>query len=309
MKMSKRPLHDFCSRLSWEELDPAYLRRLAALARDEDLYGAGLNEVLREKARGDVTSALLPSARGEAELRARRAQVVCGLNMIPLLLEAYGGGVEFHPAAEDGAQVKGGDSLGWLVGNVPTMLQAERVVLNFLQRLSGVATTTRTYVERLLETETLLLDTRKTTPGFRMLEKYAVASGGGWNHRLGLFDRVMLKDNHLAAAGWAGGTALEDAVRVAVERHPELIVQVEVDSLEQIPPVLDAGAHILLLDNFSLQDLEKAVRMIGERARTEASGGISLDSLKQIAETGVDFISTGALTHSSIWMDVGLDWR
>src|SRR5690606_33343006 len=107
-----------------------------------------------------------------------------------------------------------------------TMLQAERVVLNFLQRLSGVATTTRTYVERLLETETLLLDTRKTTPGFRMLEKYAVASGGGWNHRLGLFDRVMLKDNHLAAAGWAGGTALEDAVRVAVERHPELIVQV-----------------------------------------------------------------------------------
>jgi nicotinate-nucleotide pyrophosphorylase (carboxylating) len=182
-------------------------------------------------------------------------------------------------------------------------------MLNFLQRLSGVSTITWHYAEALQGSATRLLDTRKTTPAFRVLEKYAVGCGGGWNHRMGLYDRVMLKDNHLAAAGAVGGTALLDAVRGAVARYPGMVVQVEVDAISQITPVLDAGAHIVLLDNFALAELREAVALIGDRARTEASGGITIESLPEIGRVGVDFASTGAVTHAANWIDIGLDWE
>lgn len=310
--MNLRPLDDFSARLPWSAIDNRYLGRLIALARDEDMGGEGLSAAsgLRPEEPRDVTTALLPHmATGAARLVARRELVACGLDLVPRIAAIYGGGLAFEPACADGAVVPAGGVMGTLRGSVCTLLQAERVMLNFLQRLSGVASATRIYCEAMGDTPTRLLDTRKTTPGFRVLEKYAVACGGGWNHRLGLFDRVMIKDNHLAAAGATGGNALSRAVRKAVATYPHIVVEVEVDRMEQITPVIDAGAHIVLLDNFPVDALEAAVALIAGRARTEASGGVTLDKLPAICRTGVDFVSTGALTHASTWMDIGLDWE
>jgi len=306
--MSKRPLEDFCSRTRWENLDPQYLQKLVELARDEDMGGAGLMASMRPECARDVTTDLIPQAKAKAVLNARKELYCCGLSLVPVVLAVYGGNVRFTPHAADGERLVKGQVMGTLEGDVGVILRAERVMLNFLQKLCGVATHTASYAASLSSSQTRLLDTRKTTPAFRVLEKYAVACGGGWNHRMGLFDRVMLKDNHLAAAGAGGGDALLNAVRKAIARYPELVVQVEVDSLEQIPPVLDAGAHILLLDNFTTDMLREAVARIGNRARTEASGGITIETLPEIGTVGVDFASTGALTHGAVWIDIGLDW-
>ena len=307
--MSKRPLEDFSSRIGWEQIDSEYLSKLIRTARDEDMGGAGLIESMRPKEAVDVTTDLMPrGAKAKAVLNARKELVCCGLGLVPLILEIYGGNVTFSPHCKDGDTLAKGEPLGTLEGEVGVILRAERIMLNFMQKLCGISTHTARYVAALEGSATRLLDTRKTTPAFRVLEKYAVACGGGWNHRMGLFDRVMLKDNHLAAAGAGGGDALLNAVRRAIACYPNLAVQVEVDSLEQIPPVLDAGAHILLLDNFPVPMLREAVALIGDRARTEASGGITIETLPEIGTVGVDFASTGAITHGSVWIDIGLDW-
>ncbi|MGA3007221.1 MAG: carboxylating nicotinate-nucleotide diphosphorylase [Opitutaceae bacterium] len=295
-------------RLAWDDLDLAYLRRLVEIARDEDLHGLGLRT--RPARGGDLSTASVTGAAarsGTADLVAREALTVCGLPLLPLILSNYGGRVTAQLHTRDGAQRPAGAVLATLSGDPRTLLAAERILLNFLQRLSGVATQTRRYVEALGATRTRLLDTRKTTPGYRMLEKYAVACGGGWNHRLGLFDRVMLKDNHLALLGSAGGLAA--AVTAAKRTAPELPVEIEVDSLAQIPSALDAGAEVLLLDNFTPARLSRAVTQIAGRAFTEASGGITLKNLPRLAGLGLDFISTGALVHHSVWTDIGLDWK
>lgn len=303
-------------RLSWEDLDAAYLRRLVEIARDEDLAGLGLRT--RPRRSGDRSTASLTrtAPQGTAELVAREPLVACGLPLISTILSVYGGNAHVQLRAKDGRALEKGAVLATLSGDPRVLLAAERIVLNFLQRLSGVATQTRRYADALGKSRTRLLDTRKTTPAYRMLEKYAVACGGGWNHRLGLFDRVMLKDNHLALLGFSvlpgdrgGTTRLADAVAAARKAAPELPVEVEVDALEQIPPVLDAGADVILLDNFSALQLRKAVRLIGGRAFTEASGGITLKTLPRLANLGLDFASTGALVHQSVWVDIGLDWR
>jgi nicotinate-nucleotide pyrophosphorylase (carboxylating) len=226
-----------------------------------------------------------------------------------MVLEAYGSACSFEAATSDGTPCPAGTCLGTISGEARQLLEAERVLLNFLQRLSGIAFLTRQYVDALGATPTRLLDTRKTTPGFRMLEKYAVACGGGFNHRLGLFDRIMLKDNHLAAAGATGGSALADLVRSSRARWPEMIIELEVDSLDQIPPALEAGIENIMLDNFSLEELRNAVDLIGDRAATEASGGITLQRLPTLARIGLDFISTGATIHKATWKDIGLDWN
>jgi len=308
-------------RLTWEELDLAYLRRLVEIARDEDLAGLGLREAPARTGDASTGSVARTPRLGEADLVAREDLVVCGLPLVPLILSAYGGRTSFQPRVKDGAKVKAGGVLGSLSGDPRTLLAAERIILNFLQRLSGVASQTRRYADALGKGRTRLLDTRKTTPGYRMLEKYAVACGGGWNHRLGLFDRVMLKDNHLALlsagqppsrAGGLGsvpGQRLADAVSRARAAAPELPVEVEVDRLDQIPAVLAAGCDVILLDNFTPAHLRRAIALIGGRAFTEASGGITLKNLPSLAGLGLDFISTGALVHRSIWMDIGLDWR
>lgn len=301
-------------RLTWEDLDLSYLRRFIEIARDEDLAGLGLR--VRPRQTGDRSTGSMARAprQGTADLVAREPLVACGLPLISLILATYGGNATVQLRAKDGRLLEKGDVLATLNGDPRTLLAAERIILNFVQRLSGVATQTQRFAAALGQSRTRLLDTRKTTPGYRMLEKYAVACGGGWNHRLGLFDRVMLKDNHLELLGLgpssdgAGGN-LAEAVTAAKRAAPELPVEVEVDRVEQIPPVLAAGADVILLDNFSVPQLRKAIQLIGGRAFTEASGGITLKTLPRLANLGLDFASTGALVHQSIWVDIGLDWR
>jgi nicotinate-nucleotide pyrophosphorylase (carboxylating) len=299
---------DFCRRLSWASLDGDYLRQLVGLAKIEDLAGAGLAE--RPARLGDVTTALMPEgATGRAQLIAREPLVICGLGLVELTLQGYGEKIDFKPMVSDGDALSPGTIIGEIEGDAAPILQAERVLLNFLQHLSGIATETRAYVDALGETETRLLDTRKTLPGYRVLQKYAFAAGGGVNHRIGLFDRVMLKDNHLAVAGATGGARLAEAVALARSTCEELAIEVEVDRIDQIAPVLDAGADIILLDNFSREELIEAIRITGDRACTEASGGIQIDSLPALGGLGLDFISTGAPVHQSTWKDIGLDWK
>jgi nicotinate-nucleotide pyrophosphorylase (carboxylating) len=188
------------------------------------------------------------------------------------------------------------------------LLTAERVALNFVQRLSGVATLTAQFVEAIRGTGAAILDTRKTTPGWRELEKYAVRCGGGQNHRFGLWDMVLIKDNHLAALRDAQPNAIAAAVQRAREKFPALKVEVEADTLEQVRQAFNAGADIILLDNMSLEELRESVRVVGGRAKTEASGGVNLHTVRGIAETGVDYISVGAITHSARAVDIGLDF-
>jgi nicotinate-nucleotide pyrophosphorylase (carboxylating) len=297
----------FLQRLQWEEIDQGYLSDLALRSKQEDLEGFGLRSPPSRL--GDRTSeALGLTGEGEATLVARESLVVCGQGMIPYLLEQFGGKAVCDIHHLDGDWVERGSILGKIRGSRVTLLAAERSVLNFIQRLSGIATITKKFVGALAGGETILLDTRKTTPGLRALEKYAVATGGGWNHRYGLFDRIMIKDNHLAACGALEGQSLTETAQKAKAVAPDLLVQVEVDRLEQIKPALKAKADALLLDNFSLNDLRKALVVIGTAAITEASGGITLESIPCYADLGLDFLSTSALVGHAAWRDVGLDW-
>ena len=294
--------------ISWEELDTEAIRSLVSLAKDEDLAGFGLKH--KPSRVGDVTTALMnPQGKGKAQLVARQAMVLCGLPLIPLILEQYGTGSSFIPFMKDGSRVNQGTCFGAIEGPFLILLQAERVILNFLQHLSGIASQTEIYVDTLKASNTRILDTRKTTPGFRVLEKYAVACGGGWNHRMGLFDRVMLKDNHLAASESQTGTSLANLVKEAHKQYPDLVIEVEVDTVDQIKPVIDSGAHVILLDNFSIDALKIAVNLIEGKLLIEASGGITLKKLSKLGGLGLDFISSGALIHQSQWMDIGLDWQ
>ena len=193
-------------------------------------------------------------------------------------------------------------------GTARGILTAERVALNFVQRLSGVATLTAQFVTAIEHTRARILDTRKTTPGLRRLEKYAVCCGGGQNHRFGLYDRVLIKDNHLAALADARPNPIAAAVKRARSAYPELIVEVETDTLEQVNDAIAAGADIILLDNMTPQELKEAVRRVAGQAQTEASGGVNLQTVRSIAATGVDFISVGAITHSARAVDIALDF-
>jgi nicotinate-nucleotide pyrophosphorylase (carboxylating) len=295
-------------RITWEEIDPNYLEQLIRLAKVEDLAGAGLAE--KPSYLGDVTTALMPTGHdAKAQLNTRESCTLCGLNLVPKVLETYGPNCTFETSLKDGAQLTAGTAIGYLSGPAETLLQAERIILNFVQHLSGIATSTTGYVNALGNSPCALLDTRKTLPGYRILQKYAFACGGGYNHRIGLFDRVMLKDNHLALMGISQNPSrLADAVVAAKDSGHGLVIQVEVDRLDQIESVLAAGADIILLDNFTTVDLREAIECINGRALSEASGGIQLERLAEIAAIGLDFISTGAPIHQSQWIDIGLDW-
>jgi len=294
--------------LQWQEIDVSSVVHLIRLAKAEDLEGAGLIQTFPHQL--DVTSdaMLEPGVTGSSRLMARKDLVVCGVELVPLVLDVYGGNCRFEAACADGAHLPKGQCIGTLEGDVIEMLQAERVLLNFLQKLSGIATLTATYVAALEGSQTRVLDTRKTTPGYRILEKYATACGGGWNHRRGLYEWILVKDNHLSGANATEGAALADKVKRAKQKYPDVWVEVEVDRMDQIQPVLDAGADIVMLDNFDNSRLSEAVKLIAGRAITEASGGIEIDRLPAIGKTGVDFVSTGATIHQSQWIDIGLDW-
>lgn len=259
---------------------------------------------------GDLTVELtIPQdARLDARLTAREIGVFAGG---PLIAEAFRqvderiGVVEL---AQEGQRFAAGDVLACISGPARGVLTAERVALNFAQRLSGIATLTARYVDAVAHTKALIADSRKTTPGLRALEKHAVAAGGGRNHRFGLSDAVMVKDNHLAALGAIEGAALTDALRGLRDRigHTTSII-VEVDRLEQLEPALQAGVTGVLLDNFSIAELAEGVRVVAGRAICEASGGVNLQSVAEIAGTGVDVISVGRLTHGATALDLGLD--
>jgi nicotinate-nucleotide pyrophosphorylase (carboxylating) len=260
---------------------------------------------------GDATTlATVPPHRAaRGVLRARQPLVVAGLALAKAAFLELDAAVSWHEPVRDGQSVAAGTVLLEVVGPARALLTAERVALNFIQRLSGVATLTAQYVAAIAGTQAVILDTRKTTPGWRRLEKFAVACGGGTNHRFGLHDLILIKDNHLAALRDAPPNAIAAAVQRAREAYPELRVEVEADTLEQVAQAANAGADIILLDNMPPDTLRAAVALIHGRARTEASGGVNLGTVRAIAETGVDFISVGALTHSAPAVDIGLDFE
>ncbi|HUG64868.1 MAG TPA: carboxylating nicotinate-nucleotide diphosphorylase [Gaiellaceae bacterium] len=252
---------------------------------------------------GDVTTdaTVADDAVGTAELLVKEAGVVCGLRVAEATFRALDPEVRFVSLASDGDVVEPPAVVARVTGPERAILTGERVALNFLARLSGIATLTRRYVDAIAGTGASVLDTRKTTPGLRALEKHAVAAGGGRNHRFGLDDAVLVKDNHLRAAG-----SITNAIEL-VRDVTELPVEVECDTLDQVAEALEAGVDAILLDNMTLAQLREAVALVAGRARLEASGGVTLDTIRAIAETGVDEISVGALTHSARSLDVSLE--
>ncbi|WP_404435579.1 carboxylating nicotinate-nucleotide diphosphorylase [Microbacterium aerolatum] len=260
---------------------------------------------------GDLTSTtLLPAdATATADLAARESGVFSGGDVFAGAFALTDPTITVDLHVADGDAFASGDVLASVSGPARSILTAERVALNFTQRMSGIATLTAQYVRAIEGTKARIVDTRKTTPGLRAFERHAVVSGGGTNHRYSLSDAVMAKDNHLAVLQ-RGGTDLASALRDALQALPHTThVVVEVDRLDQVEAVLAGGAHTVLLDNFSLEDLRAGVALIGDRATVEASGGVNLDTVGAIAATGVDVISVGALTHSARALDLGLDLR
>lgn len=260
---------------------------------------------------GDVTTlATVPAeAQACAVMAAREPLVVAGLMLAEAAFQQLSDSVKISRKAEDGQRVGDGLTLLNICGPARSLLSAERVALNFVQRLSAVATLTSQFVQAIQGTRAQILDTRKTTPGWRRLEKYAVSCGGGHNHRIGLYDMVLIKDNHLAALSQALPNPVGAAVERARSQYPRLKIEVEVDTLEQLDQALAAGADLILLDNMNPVQLRLAVQKCRGRAQTEASGGITLASVRAVAEAGVDFISVGALTHSARAVDIGLDFQ
>lgn len=281
-----------------EPLSPEEIRRAVRAALEED------------RASGDVTTlAVVPEqAAAKAFMVAREPLVVAGLDFAVAAFRELDAKVEIERRAEDGRHLQAREWMLRIEGVARSILSAERVALNFVQRLSGVATLTAQFVEATKGTKAKILDTRKTTPGWRRFEKYAVTRGGGTNHRFGLHDLVLIKDNHLVAVQGEPPNPVEAAVRRARAKYPSLRIEVEVDNPVQLQQALAAGADLILLDNMKVEELRTAVRLINGKALTEASGGITLANVKAVAATGVDFISVGALTHSARAVDIALDF-
>ena len=285
--------NDLVEELSGAGLDPKAIHDAVAAAVAEDLPG------------DDVTSAatIPDTARGVADFAAREAGVVAGLGLAALVFHyVMGDDVEITDRLADGTRVRPGDVVMRVGGPVRGLLTAERTALNYASHLSGVATATAAWVDALAGTRARVLDTRKTLPTYRSLQKYAVRCGGGVNHRFSLSDMAMVKDNHVVAAG--GVVPAYRAVRAA---YPELAVEVEVTDLDQLRDLLDAGCDRILLDNMDSPTMAEAVRITAGRATLEASGGLTFERAREVAETGVDFISVGALTHSVRVFDLGMD--
>lgn len=275
--------------------------------KQEELQRVVRSALEEDQAFNDITTiaTVVSDRRARATLVARGTGTVCG---VALALEAFR---QLDPKAtirvetEDGVRVKKGDPVLFVTGHARGLLGAERVALNFMQRLSGIASLTAKFVDAVKGTKARILDTRKTTPGWRLMEKYAVRAGGGLNHRMDLATAVLIKDNHLAAC--------ENDIALAVKRARDMVpggtnIEVECETPEQVRLAIDAGAHIVLLDNMQLPELREAVRIASGRVKTEASGGVNLNTVRHIAETGVDWISVGALTHSPPALDLALDF-
>jgi nicotinate-nucleotide pyrophosphorylase (carboxylating) len=277
-------------------LEPELVQALVDLAISEDLMGGT-----------DVTSlATIPEIQiSELDVVTRSPGVIAGINIAALVfLSVTNKKIEIELCVEDGKKVDAKTCLLTAKGSTIDLLTAERTALNFLGHLSGIATTTNKWVNEISGTNAKVRDTRKTTPGLRLLEKYAVKAGGGTNHRMSLNDQALIKDNHIVASG-----SIKSAVEKVKDKFPELEFEIEVDNFEQLNEALAVDAKLILLDNFSIEDLKKAVEFVNKKAKLEASGGITLENARKIAETGVDFIAVGALTHSAPVLDIGGDLR
>jgi nicotinate-nucleotide pyrophosphorylase (carboxylating) len=281
-------------------LNPQHLKPLVRAALAEDI------------GEGDAsTLAVVPEGVNiNADFRARESCVIAGMPVVEAVFHELDPAVELNVRVGEGERCGVGQIAAVVSGSARAILTGERTALNLLQRLSGIATQTAEYAKACTDTKVRILDTRKTTPGLRALEKYAVAMGGGDNHRFGLYDRIMIKDNHRLIAGFAGEGAIARAVVSCREQYPNLEIEVEADTLEEVEEALQAGADYVLLDNMSDEEMAAAHQLrnrIAKQAMLEASGGITLERIAQIAKTGVDFISVGALTHSVRAIDIGLD--
>jgi nicotinate-nucleotide pyrophosphorylase (carboxylating) len=280
--------------LSSSKLDSKNLENLIRIAIAEDLDGAS-----------DVTSvATIPEAQSAiAEFWSRKPGVIAGIPIACAVLEICGI-TDYEIKKSDGGVVSPNTLLLIARGETRSLLLAERTALNFMGRLSGIATLTKSWVDEVADTEVVIRDTRKTTPGLRELEKYAVRMGGGENHRFSLSDAALIKDNHVLAAG-----GVAEAFRLVKAEFPNISVEVEVDSLQQLREVVEAGADLVLLDNMSIEECRAAVEIVSGRAKLEASGGLTLSNAHAYAKTGVDYLAVGALTHSAPVLDIGLDLR
>ena len=277
-------------------LEPELVQALVDLAISEDLMGGV-----------DVTSlATIPETQiSQLDLVTRSAGVIAGIDIASLVfLSISDKKIEVEKCVTDGSTVDAKTCVLSVKGETVDLLTAERTALNFLGHLSGIATITNKWVKEISGTEAKIRDTRKTTPGLRLLEKYAVRAGGGTNHRMSLNDQALIKDNHIVAAG-----SIKKAIKKVKDKFPELAFEVEVDNLDQISEALSANAELILLDNFSIEDLRKAVTLVNKKAKLEASGGITFENARKIAETGVDYLAVGALTHSAPVLDIGGDLR
>ena len=295
LKPTREPAHSPCV----EGLKIEDIQRAVQLALAEDVGS------------GDVTTlATVPeSATAVATMRTREPIVVAGLPLAEATFLELSKKLVIEHDVQEGQRVEANQTLMTIKGPARALLTGERVALNFVQRLSGIATLTAQFVEAVKGTNAHILDTRKTTPGLRALEKYAVACGGGQNHRMGLFDMVLIKDNHLAALNGEKNGAIATAIKRARAKYPNLKIEIEADTLEQVELALAADADLILLDNMTPPQLRSAADKCRGRAKTEASGGVNLSTVRAIAESGVDYISVGALTHSARAVDIGLDFE
>lgn len=293
-----------------------FMNAFSSKSKEASLYSPfrdfpGLASIVQQALRedigtGDITTQLVvPStARAKANITTRVAGVIAGLPVVQEVYRQLDPSVQVELIVQDGDSVEANTLLATLFGSAQSLLTGERVALNFLQRLSGIATLTAKFVAAARREGLRIVDTRKTTPGLRLLEKYAVRVGGGHNHRFGLYDAVLIKDNHIAACG-----SITEAVRAALAGAPHVMsVTVECDTLDQVQEALNAGADVILLDNMSPEQLRAAVALVNGQAMIEASGGITLETIAEVAATGVDIISIGALTHSAPALDIGMDF-
>jgi nicotinate-nucleotide pyrophosphorylase (carboxylating) len=277
------------------QLTAAVIREAAARALGEDRGPADITTL----------ACVGPDVIGAARIFAKEPCVLAGLVVAEQVFREQDPALVLTPRSTDGTALKKGDTVLEIRGPAASILTAERCALNFVQQLSGVATETRRFVDAAAGTSAKILDTRKTVPGLRALQKYAVFCGGGVNHRMGLYDQFLIKDNHLALMG--KGRRLAEAIQAARKLDPKALLEVEVDRLEQIPEIIDLDVDVILLDNMSLDETRACVALIEKRAKTEASGNMTLDRIPAVAATGVDFISVGALTHSVRAIDFSLE--
>ena len=276
--------------------------------RVDVLIDLALEEDLNGKVDATSVSVIPENLEITSRLVAREDSIIAGLPVAERVFKAVDSSTEFTPLVNDGARVSPGTVLAEIKGNASKLLTAERTALNFIQRLSGVATASAKYAELVKGTDTVILDTRKTTPGWRNLEKYAVSVGGASNHRMGLYDRIMIKDNHRELAGLNGADGITRSIEKARKMFPELEIEVEADTLDEVREAADAGAEYILLDNMTNEEMVEAVKINKGRAKLEASGGITLERIESIAALGgIDFISVGALTHSVKAVDISLE--